>query len=123
FSDAAALREAGRDILRHEFSKQYGADIADNPDRVGEDVQAFLATARKVSASRYDDALALVREHRQRWLGQLQAVDALMLPSAPGLAPRLEDEHTRVGDTWVAYGSAGAELRMWANTIGIQAIA
>jgi Asp-tRNA(Asn)/Glu-tRNA(Gln) amidotransferase A subunit family amidase len=123
FSDAAALREAGREILLYEFSKQYGADIAENPDRVGEDVQAFLAIARKVSALQYDEALALVSEHRQRWHRQLRTVDALMLPSAPGLAPRLEDEHTRVGDTWVAYGAAGAELRMWANSIGIPAVA
>lgn len=123
FGDTAALREAGRDILRYEFARHYADDIAAQPDRVGSDVHAFLEVARTVSATRYEDALALVGEHRQRWHQQLQAVDALLLPSAPGLAPRLEDEHTRVGDNWVPYGPAGAELRMWANTIGLPAVA
>jgi Asp-tRNA(Asn)/Glu-tRNA(Gln) amidotransferase A subunit family amidase len=52
----------------------------------------------------------------------MQAVDALLLPAVPGLAPRLEDEHTNVNGAWVPYGPAGAELRMWANTIGVPAV-
>ncbi|HWJ76170.1 MAG TPA: amidase [Kaistia sp.] len=121
--DATALAQAGREILRYEFQLQYGSAIAAAPDRVGQDVHAFLAIAAQVPQSRYDDALALIDEHRQRWHRQLQTVDAMLLPSAPGLAPRIEDEHTEVGGTWVPYGPAGAELRMWANTIGLPAVA
>lgn len=123
FADPSALREAGRDILRHEFHRHYADAIAEHPDRVGTDVRTFLEAARQVSSSRYDDALQLVGEHRLNWHRQLQDIDALLLPAAPGLAPRLEDEHTRVGDHWVPYGAAGAELRMWANTIGLPAVA
>ena len=123
FIAPVALREAGRDILRYEFHRQYAETIAEHPERVGADVRAFLTAASQVPASRYDEALALVAEHRVRWHQQLLAVDALLLPSAPGLAPRIEDEHTRVGDQWVPYGAAGAELRMWANTIGLPAVA
>jgi Asp-tRNA(Asn)/Glu-tRNA(Gln) amidotransferase A subunit family amidase len=121
--DPATLREAGRDILRREFCLHYAEPIAARSTRVGDDVRAFLEGAMQVSPSRYDDAMALVAGHRPRWRRQLEAVDALLLPAAPGLAPRLEDEHTKVGEVWVPYGAAGAELRMWANTIGLPAVA
>lgn len=123
FSDAAALSQAGREILRYEFHRQYRGAIAAAPERVGQDVHAFLAIAAQVSAAQYDDALARIGEHRQLWHRHLEGLDAVLLPSAPGLAPRLEDEHTRVGGQWVPYGPAGAELRMWANTIGLPAVA
>lgn len=120
---AAQLAAAGRTILRYEFFREYGATILSAPQRVGRDVQAFVELAANASAAQYQDALSLVAEHRTLWLRQMQEVDALMMPSAPGLAPRLEDEHTNVNGTWVPYGPAGAELRMWANTIGIPAVA
>jgi Asp-tRNA(Asn)/Glu-tRNA(Gln) amidotransferase A subunit family amidase len=122
FGDAAGLAEAGRNILRHEFSCHYRQVIASRPDRVGKDVQAFLDAAAAVSAAQYEDAIAAVEEHRRRWHEQLLTVDALLSPATPGLAPRLSDEHTKVGDRWVPYGASGAEFRMWANTIGIPAV-
>lgn len=121
--DAAALAQAGRDILRREFSQHYRQVIASRADRVGKDVQAFLESASEVSASQYEDAIAAVEDHRQKWDEQLLTVDAMLSPATPGLAPRLSDEHTKVGDRWVPYGAAGAEFRMWANTIGIPAVA
>lgn len=123
FDKAATLREAGRDILRCEFLQLYGRDVAARPGHVGADVRAFMEVASGVSRSRYEDALAVAGEHRAQWHRQLQDVDAIMLPTAPGLAPRIEDEHTLVGDEWVPYGPAGADLRMWANTVGIPAVA
>ncbi|MDQ7251675.1 amidase [Dongia sedimenti] len=123
FGDAAGLAQAGRDILRHEFSCHYRQVIASRSDRVGKDVQAFLAAAAEVSAAQYEDAIATVEDHRGRWHEQLLTVDAMLSPATPGLAPRLSDEHTKVGDRWVPYGASGAEFRMWANTIGIPAVA
>jgi Asp-tRNA(Asn)/Glu-tRNA(Gln) amidotransferase A subunit family amidase len=123
FGDAADLAQGGRTILRHEFSCHYRQVIASRPDHVGKDVQAFLETAGLVTASEYEDAIATVEEHRRRWDEQLQTVDAMLSLATPGLAPRLSDEHTKVGDRWVPYGASGAEFRMWANTIGIPAVA
>jgi Asp-tRNA(Asn)/Glu-tRNA(Gln) amidotransferase A subunit family amidase len=123
FGDAADLAQAGRNILRREFSCHYREVIASRPDRVGRDVQAFLEAANEVSASQYEDAIAAVEDHRRRWHEQLLTVDAMLSPATPGLAPRLSDEHTKVGDRWVPYGASGAEFRMWANTIGIPAVA
>jgi Asp-tRNA(Asn)/Glu-tRNA(Gln) amidotransferase A subunit family amidase len=122
FPEGAALAEAGRTILRYEFFRNYGPAIDAKPDKVGSDILAFLDLARQVSTAHYDAALDLVAECRTAWHARLEMVDAMLSPAAPGLAPRLSDEHTRLGDRWVPYGGAGAEFRMWANTIGIPAV-
>lgn len=123
FPDSAPLAQAGRTILRYEFLQHYGRTIEARPERTGSDVRAFLALARDVSAAQYDEALAIAEECRTAWHARLKMVDAMLSPCAPGLAPRLSDEHTRLRDRWVPYGPAGAEFRMWANTIGIPAVA
>jgi len=50
-------------------------------------------------------------------------VDALAAPVAPGLAPRLTDEMTKVGPDFVPYGLAGGSFRRWANFFGVPALA
>jgi Asp-tRNA(Asn)/Glu-tRNA(Gln) amidotransferase A subunit family amidase len=120
---ADTLVDAGRRILRYEFAQQYGQDIARRPDLVSPEVQAFAQTANAVSFAEYDEAKGLILEHRALWHSQLRKLDALLVPTAPGLAPRLTDEHTEVQGAWVPYGLAGAAFRMWANTIGLPAIA
>jgi Asp-tRNA(Asn)/Glu-tRNA(Gln) amidotransferase A subunit family amidase len=121
--DADALSKAGKQILQHEFAFHHRAKIEANPDRVSAEVRAFVAAASAVSVGQYEDALALVEKHREVWTERIASVDAVLAPVAPGLAPRLSDEHTKVGGHWVPYGAAGAQFRMWANTIGLPAIA
>jgi Asp-tRNA(Asn)/Glu-tRNA(Gln) amidotransferase A subunit family amidase len=53
----------------------------------------------------------------------MQGFDALVVPTAPGLAPRLSDELTRVGDTMVSYSLAGGRFRRWANMLAMPALA
>jgi Asp-tRNA(Asn)/Glu-tRNA(Gln) amidotransferase A subunit family amidase len=121
--DAEALAQAGRYILSYEAARHLGPKIAANPGHVGTDVQIFVASASKISDAQYDDAFALVQRHRAFWADRMGSLDALLVPTAPGLAPRLADEQTKVGDGWVPYGPAGAAFRMWANTIGLPAVA
>ncbi|WP_374306512.1 amidase [Dongia sp.] len=121
--DSAALAEAGRTILRYEFALAYSENVAANPARVSPEVLAFAHTANKVSCAAYDAAKSLILDHRAVWHDLLRGIDALLAPVAPGLAPRLIDEHTEVNGQWQPYGPAGAEFRMWANTIGIPAVA
>ncbi len=120
---AEALAQAGRIILRHEFARHYGQDIAARPEQVSPEVRAFVQSASAVSFAEYEEAKGLALEHRAIWHRQLDQFDAMLAPVAPGLAPRLADEHTQVNGQWVPYGMAGAEFRMWANTIGIPAVA
>jgi Asp-tRNA(Asn)/Glu-tRNA(Gln) amidotransferase A subunit family amidase len=121
--DADALSRAGKHILQYEFVRHHGAAIEARPERVGVEILAFTASAKAVSARHYEEALALVESHRAVWARRMADIDALLAPVAPGLAPRLADEHTRVAGHWVPYGAAGAQFRMWANTIGLPAIA
>jgi Asp-tRNA(Asn)/Glu-tRNA(Gln) amidotransferase A subunit family amidase len=118
-----ALAKAGVAILRYEFAQIYGERIDRSAESVGPAVHAFLTASRQITNSQYDDAGALRAEHQARWAALLSQVDGFISPTAPGLAPDLGAEMTTVGEARVAYGAAGAEFRMWANTIGIPAIA
>jgi aspartyl-tRNA(Asn)/glutamyl-tRNA(Gln) amidotransferase subunit A len=121
--DAASLAAAGRQILCFEAMQTHGAAIDASPERVGEAVHSFVLRARQVSLGDYKAALASLADHRARWAEMLGGIDALLAPVAPGLAPRLTDEQTQVGAAWVPFGAAGADFRIWANTIGIPALA
>lgn len=122
-ADAAALTAAGKDILRYEFVREYGRLIEEHGDRVGAHVRAFVQSASGLTGARYDEARALIEAHRRDWLPHLDQLDAILVPTAPGLAPRLQDECTRVGANWLPYGAAGGDFRMWANSIGLPAVA
>lgn len=118
-----ALARAGVAILRHEFANIYGDRIDQSADRVGQAVQAFLAASREISDHQYEEAMSLRAEHQAKWTIMFAQIDGFISPPAPGLAPDLDAEMTTVGSTRVVYGGAGAEFRMWANTIGIPVIA
>jgi Asp-tRNA(Asn)/Glu-tRNA(Gln) amidotransferase A subunit family amidase len=123
FPDPGALQQAGKSILRFEFLQTYGALIAARSDAVAPAVLAFAALARETTEAQYREAIELVEDQRRIWYGLMDHVDALLSPPVPGLAPRLSDEMTEVGGQLRPYGAAGAEFRMWANTIGLPAIA
>jgi Asp-tRNA(Asn)/Glu-tRNA(Gln) amidotransferase A subunit family amidase len=118
-----ALASAGVTILRYEFAQIYGERIDRSAESVGPAVHSFLVVSRQVSTNQYEDARSLRTEHQALWSAMLAEVDCFISPTAPGLAPDLSAEMTTVGSARVAYGAAGAEFRMWANTIGIPAIA
>jgi Asp-tRNA(Asn)/Glu-tRNA(Gln) amidotransferase A subunit family amidase len=118
-----ALASAGVTILRYEFAQIYGERIDRSADSVGSAVHNFLVVSRQVSTNQYEDARSLRTEHQALWSAMLAEVDCFISPTAPGLAPDLSAEMTTVGSARVAYGAAGAEFRMWANTIGVPAIA
>lgn len=120
---AEALANAGVAILRYEFAQIYGERIDRSVASVGPAVHAFLAASRQISTSQYEDARTLRGEHQAQWTDLLTQVDGFISPTAPGLAPDVNAEMTAVGPTRVSYGTAGAEFRMWANTIGIPAVA
>lgn len=121
--EPAPLAGAGVAILRFEFAQFYGERIDRSAGNVGPAVHAFLAASRQISTGQYEDSRAIRAEHQALWAEMLAEVDGFVSPTAPGLAPDLRAEMTNVNGTLVPYGAAGAEFRMWANTIGIPAIA
>jgi Asp-tRNA(Asn)/Glu-tRNA(Gln) amidotransferase A subunit family amidase len=123
FRDGEAAREAGINILKFEFHELYGDRASKHPERVGKGVHAFAAAARVVSRATYDQSIARCEEIKSRFCLSMDGIDVIAVPVAPGLAPRLCDEHTRVGDTMVSYGAAGANFRLWANFLDLPTLA
>ncbi|TPJ41716.1 amidase, partial [Mesorhizobium sp. B2-7-1] len=123
FDDTEAFVSAGMTILQYEFAKAYRAAVERNPDLVGDGVRAFLQESIRVSAGEYDQAVEIRDGARRHLLEKMTALDALVIPTAPGSAPRLSDELTQVNGEMVAWGMAGGRFRRWANMLGVPALA
>jgi aspartyl-tRNA(Asn)/glutamyl-tRNA(Gln) amidotransferase subunit A len=123
FTDQPAFVDAGLTILLHEFAQSYGALIDAHPERVGAPVRAVLKQAQAIDTESAARAQATRQQVVERLPELMQGVDLLAVPTAPGLAPRLSDETTRVGDRDVPFGLAGGVFRRWANMLGMPALA
>lgn len=123
FDDLPAFVDAGLTILLFEFARRYGAEIDAHPDRVGTAVRSALQQARAISGTRCEQARSVRRRAIERLPELMHGVDLLAVPTAPGLAPRLSDEMTEVGDLEVPFGLAGGFFRRWANMLGMPALA
>ncbi|MDR6821007.1 aspartyl-tRNA(Asn)/glutamyl-tRNA(Gln) amidotransferase subunit A [Neorhizobium sp. 2083] len=123
FAQSDEVKEAGKAILMYEFALKYAPLINAHPEKVGEAVRNFVSEGLSIGEDGYRSALAYradVMSHFQQMIG---SVDVLASPVAPGLAPRLSDEMTRVGADWVPYGTAGGSFRRWANFFDVASIA
>lgn len=123
FAETEELVGAGLAILQYEFAAEYAAPIGRDPSRVGEAVHLFLEAACRVDLAHFTKALETRSRLRRRFFALMEGADALLVPTAPGLAPRLSDELTQVGDAAMPYGLAGGHLRRWANVFEMPAIA
>lgn len=123
FSQAERLKESGKNILMYEFALQYSALVDKHPERVGEAVRNFITEGLSVGETAYKSALAYREAITPDFERMMASVDVLSSPVAPGLAPRLSDEMTRVGDELVPYGLAGGSFRRWANFFNAASIA
>ncbi len=123
FDGREALVDAGLAVLMHEVGAIYGERVRARPDLVGEAARAFLDDCMRVDAARYREALAVRERFRARLADWMAGVDALAVPTSPGLAPRLSDELTSVNGQWVAWGPAGGAFRRWANMLAMPALA
>lgn len=117
------LRDAGLTILLHEFAVGHAAPILANPDLVGAAVRGFLDLALAISPDSYRNALATRERHLHRMPLALNGIDALVMPTCPGLAPRIEDEMTCVNGEWIPWGPAGGNFRRWANMLDMPTLA
>jgi aspartyl-tRNA(Asn)/glutamyl-tRNA(Gln) amidotransferase subunit A len=115
--------EAGLAILMHEFAANYAEPIRARPSLVGEAARQFLETSMGVDEATYGHALALREKFRAGLADWMAGVDALAVPTSPGLAPRLNDEMTCVNGEWVPWGPAGGAFRRWANMLAMPALA
>lgn len=123
FGGGEEFIEAGLTILKFEFFREYGALASRHPELIGDPAHAFLGEARRVDRDHFNKAIAIREAARREFFVSMHGVDAVMVPTSPGLAPRLSDEFTRVGAEMVSYGLSGGRFRRWANMFGMPAIA
>ncbi len=123
YGGAVALRETGFAIFRYEFAQTYGEAIRSRPHLAGSGARAFLEAASSVTRASYEQALAVRGDHQRQFRSLMDGIDALAVPVAPGLAPRLENDQTRAGDAMVSYSGAGANFRFWANCLDMPSVA
>lgn len=120
---AGQLADAGLIILMSEFARAYGALIHEDPAAVGPAPRQFLDQALAITPAQYDAARATRAETAARLGAVLAGADLLAVPTAPGLAPRLSDETTRINGRDVPFGLAGGRFRRWANMLDLPALA
>jgi len=123
FRSAREVRETGLTILAYEFTAHYGQLVEAHPERVGAAVRDFLSNGASISAAAYQSALAYRAEIQSEFERLFLGIDVLATPVVPGLAPRLSDELTAVGEDFVPYGLAGGHFRRWANFFGVPTLA
>ena len=123
FGDNSELVEAGLAILKYEFAREYAPLIGRHPGRVADRVREFLDSALAVGEASFRRASELRSHATDTFMGKMDGVDILAVPTTQGLAPRLSDELTRVGNDMVPYGLAGLRFRLWANMFGMPALA
>ncbi|MCB1388525.1 MAG: amidase [Rhodobacteraceae bacterium] len=123
FPGRDAFIDAGLTLLLHDFAQHYAPLVHADPDAVGSAVHRFLDLAGDISPARYEAAKSLRAQAiagLDDWLGEAALIVA---PTAPGLAPLLVDETTRVNGTPVPFGLAGGAFRRWANMLALPALA
>lgn len=123
YNGAEALREAGITILKYEFAEHYGELVRARPHLVGCNARAFVEAAMSVTRASYSRALEVRDDCKERFYPLMNGINALAVPTAPGLAPRLNDDLTSVGDAMVSYSGAGINFRLWANCLDMPSLA
>lgn len=123
FRSAREVRETGLTILAYEFTAHYGQLVEARPERVGAAVRDFLSNGASISEAAYQSALTFRAQIRGEFERLFLGIDVLATPVVPGLAPRLSDELTAVGEDFVPYGLAGGHFRRWANFFGVPTLA
>ncbi len=95
FVDRAALHDTGLTILLAEAWSYHQHWFRAGPEKYGADVRALLAAGREVPRRRYVDALLEQSRLRAAAEDRLAAVDALLLPAVPFVAPRIGEDVAR----------------------------
>lgn len=117
------ITETRHAIQGAEFAVLHRERFHQHPEGYGEDVRTSLEKAAMVTL----DAYVLATQRRQilrRGFDELlEKVDALLLPSAPCVAPLVEDGTSTINGCTVDFGKAGIPLYHPINVVGLPALA
>ena len=84
----AGLRDAFTAVAWYEMARSFADEFARFPEQLGDGVRAMCAEGFALDPARYEAAVALARECRERLAGAIGACDVLLAPGATGEAPR-----------------------------------
>lgn len=110
------MQETREVLAGAEFAALHRERFRQHPEGYGADVQERLRQCSSISSDDY------VRACQHRWLLR-RAVDALLLPSSPCVAPLSVDGTSTVNGKVVNFGKAGVPLRQPINVVGLPALA
>ena len=116
--DAANLIAAVEASQLHERAGYFPARAGE----YGADVRGRLEQGSKVRAVDYVNAQEAMRRAREEVEAALQAVDAIVIPTAAIAAPPIGSERVRVGDLEMPLRSALVDLNRMGNFTGLPAI-
>jgi aspartyl-tRNA(Asn)/glutamyl-tRNA(Gln) amidotransferase subunit A len=106
-----------------EFAALHRERFRQHPEGYGADVQDRLRKSSTVSVDDYIRACQHRLMLRRACELLFQDVDALLLPSAPCVAPLLSDGTSTINGTRVDFGVAGVPMRQPINLVGVPALA
>lgn len=106
-----------------EFAALHRDRFRQHPEGYGADVQERFQKHSHISADDYIRACQRRLMLRRAFETLFQEVDALLLPSAPCVAPWVRDGTSTVNGTTVDFGAAGVPLRQPMNVAGLPALA
>ncbi len=123
FADKALVRDTSLTLHQAEFHALHRERLLSQPDGYGADVRANLEAFGAVTAGAYQrasyDRLALRRQFDRL----MEEVDAIIIPTAPCVAPLSEDGSSTVNGATVNFGQVGVAMRIPINMLGVPAVA
>jgi aspartyl-tRNA(Asn)/glutamyl-tRNA(Gln) amidotransferase subunit A len=110
-------------LSRAELLSVHRERFAENPEGYGEDLQKRLKKIETVTAEDYIGACYNRLIIRRAFDELLKEIDALILPSAPCVAPLVIDGTSTINGRTVDFGDVGVALRQPINVAGLPSLA
>ena len=117
------VRETGMVLNRAEFWSVHRERFTAERQGYGADLQASLDLAAQETAYSYVRACYNRKAMRRAFENVLREVDAILLPTAPCIAPWSADGLSEVNGRTVNFGEVGVPLRIPVNVLGVPSLA
>ena len=123
FAPRELVRDTAMTLHQAEFHAVHRERVAREPEGYGKDVRVNVQAYGAVTATAYQracyDRLAL----RRRFTRLMEDVDAILIPTAPCVAPDLATGSSTINGRSVSFGEVGVALRIPVNMLGVPSIA
>jgi Asp-tRNA(Asn)/Glu-tRNA(Gln) amidotransferase A subunit family amidase len=84
----AGLMEAQKTVMAYEAARSLAVEFGAHRDALSSPIIDLVRVGMDIPPARYEEAQALARSGRERVAQLMEGLDALLVPAAPGEAPR-----------------------------------